>query len=341
MAEKSVTIHSEPLKELVIARLTEVGTSLSDARTIADILVYADLRGIHSHGVLRTEHYTNRVRQGGINLQPNLSLQKRSCVTGIIDAGGGFGHTAAKRATESALSMAKEHGLGLVGVRNSSHCGSLGYYVDMALEEKMMCVCAVNTDSAVVPFGGTRPFFGTNPFAFGFPGEKDSILLDMATSEVAFGKIFYARENNTPIPDNWAVAEDGSPTTDPHKAFALFPFGGYKGFGINIMVEALTGLLIGGAYGPQIKSMYGDLSSLRNLAGFHLIIDPRLFGGENTFKTAQSMIDSLHSQPAAEESGEILIPGEIQRRNLERSLREGIQIPASIYEFLSTGKTAE
>lgn len=341
MAEKMIRIHAEPLKELVITRLREAGATLSDARVVADVLIYADLRGIHSHGVLRTEHYTNRVRRGGMNLHPDFSLQKRSAVAGLIDAGGGFGHVAAKRATEAALEIAGEHGLGLVGVKNSSHCGALGYYVDMALERKMMSIVAVNTDPAVVPFGGAKSFFGTNPFAFGFPGEKDSILLDMATSEVALGKIFYARENNMSIPDNWAVTREGRATTDPHEAFALVPFGGYKGFGITIMVEALTGLLTGGVYGPQLNSMYGELSSLRNLSGFHLVVDPRIFGGESTFKTAQHMIDSLHVQPVAPGYSEITVPGEIQRRNMERSLREGMDIPASIYRFLSGEKPAE
>ncbi|MFA7566319.1 MAG: Ldh family oxidoreductase, partial [Alkalispirochaeta sp.] len=283
MSDEMVTVQKDELEKMVVRRLTEVGMSQADAQVVADVLVFADLRGTHSHGVLRVEHYANRVKKGGMNLTPDLTIKQIKPSVALIDADGGIGHVAARKATQHAIDTARQHGIGLVGVQNSSHCGALAYYIDMAMQQKMMAMVTANTDAVVVPFGGRKPFFGTNPFAFGIPGEKDAMLLDMATSEVAFGKIFYAREKKMAIPEGWAVTKDGEPTTDADAAFSLFPFGGHKGYGINMMVEALTGLLVGGVYGTYVKPMYGELDSYRNLSSFHLVIDPTLFIGEQVY----------------------------------------------------------
>jgi ureidoglycolate dehydrogenase (NAD+) len=335
MSDEMVTVQKKELEDMVVRRLTEVGMPENDARTVADVLVFADLRGTSSHGVLRVEHYANRVRQGGMNLSPDLEMKQIKPAVGLIDAAGGIGHVAARKATELAIEMAREHGLGLVGVQNSSHCGALAYYIDMALKEKMMAMVTVNTDAVVVPFGGRKPFFGTNPFAFGFPGTKDSMLLDMATSEVAFGKIFYAREKKMPIPEGWAVTKDGEATTDADAAFSLFPFGGHKGYGINMMVEALTGLLVGGVFGTHVRPMYAQLETYRNLSSFHLVIDPTLFIGDHVYEVAQNMIDELHAQPAAPGFTDVKLPGEIEAEMMKKSLVAGISIPGTIYDFLS------
>ncbi|MFP4424974.1 MAG: Ldh family oxidoreductase [Spirochaetaceae bacterium] len=334
MKEEMAVVQPEELKELVVKKLTEVEMPAEDARTVADVLVYADLRGTHSHGVLRTEHYANRVRKGGMNLHAELKLTMLKPAVGLVDGAGGVGHVAAKFATRHSIELAKEHGMALVGVKNSSHCGALAYYVNMALEEKFAAVVLGNTDKAVVPFGGSSRFFGTNPFAFGMPGKNENVLLDMATSEVAFGKIYYAQENDTPIPEGWAVDEEGKFTTDPHKALALFPFGGAKGYGINMMVEALSGILIGGVFGPYVKPMYEELESYRNLSTFHLVIDPTLFTGDAVYGYVQRMIDELHAQPAAPGFERVLIPGEREDREMQRSLKEGVTIQKSVYEYL-------
>lgn len=334
--DEMVTVPASELTGLVVGRLTEVGMRREDAQVVADVLVFADLRGTASHGVLRVQHYVNRVKKGGMNLNPDFTVQKLKSVVGILDAQGGAGHVAARIATETAVTMAREHGIGLVGVKNSSHCGALAYYVEIAIKAGMMATVAANTDAVVVPFGGRKSFFGTNPYAFGFPGRTDSILLDMATSEVALGKIFYAREKRVPIPAGWAVDRDGEPTTDAEAAFFLFPFGGgYKGYGINMMVEALSGVLVGGVYGPSVTSMYGDLENYRNLSSFHLVIDPTLFGGDSVYDTAQKMIDDLHSQPPAPGHTGVLVPGELEARTMERCLVEGVSIPRSVYDFLT------
>jgi ureidoglycolate dehydrogenase (NAD+) len=200
----------------------------------------------------------------------------------------------------------------------------------------MAAIVCVNTDKCMVPFGGRQSFFGTNPFAFGFPGKKESILLDMATSEVAFGKVLHAREKNTSIPDNWGVDAEGQKCTDPQKVVSVVPFGGPKGYGVAVMVEALTGIMIGGVFGPHLITMYGEYEKRRNLSNFFFVVNPAVFGDAKVFLgTAQKMIDELHALPPAPGVEKVLIPGEIEKRNMDRYKKEGIPVPRSVYEFLS------
>ncbi|MDR1933006.1 MAG: Ldh family oxidoreductase [Spirochaetales bacterium] len=336
MADDIVVVKAPVLKKMAVKKLTEASMTAEDAGTVADILIFADLRGVHSHGVLRVEHYAKRIRSGGINLKMKLKAKMLKPTVGLLDAQGGMGHIAAKYAMGEAIKIAGKKGMALMGVKNASHCGALAYYARMAIDAKMAGMVCVNTDKCMVPFGGSKSFFGTNPFAFGFPGKKDSILLDMATSEVAFGKILHAREKNIKIPDNWGVDAGGNKCSDPHKVVSVVPFGGPKGYGVAVMVEALTGLMIGGVFGPHLMEMYGSYEKRRNLSNFFFVIDPSVFGAQPSFlATTQKMIDELHAQPTAPGTEKVLIPGEIEYRNMERYKKEGIPVPRSVYDFLS------
>jgi ureidoglycolate dehydrogenase (NAD+) len=336
MAEGMVICKEDVLRAMVVKRLREVGMPDAQAAVVADVLVYADLRGVYSHGVMRVEHYASRVRSGGMNVNPTFRIERLKPSIGLVDAQGAAGHVMGKYATEQAIGIAREQGMALVGVKNSSHCGALAYYVQMALDVKMAAMVCVHTDKIVVPFGGRDAYFGTNPFAFGFPGAKDSILLDMATSEVAWGKVLHAREKGQPIPETWAVDAEGKKVTDPRQAASLFPFGGPKGYGISVMVEALTGLMIGGVFGPHLKKMYGDLESYRDLSSFILVIDPAVFGSADGYLArTQQMIDELHAHPPAPGVERVLVPGEIEQRIMERNRRDGIPVPKPVYDYLS------
>ncbi len=336
MSEDMVIAKAEDLRKMAIKRLTEANMPEKDAAVIADVLVFADLRGVHSHGVLRVEHYVNRIRKGGMNLAAECSMERIKPSVGLVDAKGAAGHVVTKYATEQAIAMAREQGLALVGIKNNSHCGALAYYVQMALDAKMSSIVLVNTDIRVVAFGSRDAFFGTNPFAFGFPGEKENILLDMATSEIAWGKVLTAREKGQTLREGWAVDSEGRSTTDPFKAVNLNPFGGPKGYGINLLVEALTGIMIGGVFGPHLNRMYEDLDSYRNLSNFILVMDPAAFGSAQAcLARSQRMIDELHALPPAPGVEKVLLPGEIESRFMARYRKEGIPLPRSVYAYLS------
>lgn len=333
---ETVRVKAEELKKLIALRLTGAGMVAEDAAVVADVLTFAELRGVASHGVVRVEHYCNRIKAGGINLNPGFKVEFVKPTIGRLDARGGMGHVAADMATREAIRVAKEQGMAMVGVLNSSHNGALAYYAQLGLDAKMAALVCTHTDRLVVPFGGRFSFTGSNPLAFGYPGRKEDILVDMATSEIPWGKIINHRLQKKPLPPGLVQDAEGNPTTDPDKAVSLTPFGGPKGYSINIMIECLTGLLIGGVFGPHLAKMYDAIDKQRNLANFFLVIDPSVFwGGTDAYlDVAQRMIDEIHAQPPTEGFEKVMIPGEIERMNMAKNSDEGIAIPKNIYDFL-------
>jgi ureidoglycolate dehydrogenase (NAD+) len=235
-----------------------------------------------------------------------------------------------------AIEMAKEWGLGLVGVRKSSHCGALSFYAYQAIEADMIGVAITQTDSGVVPFGGTRPFFGTNPLCVGIPSRRGTpIVLDMATSTVSGGHIYKARAENRSIPNTWALDKEGKPTTDPHQAVYWTPAGGAKGFGLGVIVDVLTGLLMGGNFGPHVTLMYGDYEKKRDLCHLVGAIDYHRFPGHSSFlDQVTQMIEELHQVPTAEGSDRVMVPGEPEYLMERDRMRNGIPLEDYLFDEL-------
>ena len=211
-----------------------------------------------------------------------------------------MGHVACLEAMEHACALAKESGIAMVGVVNGSHCGALSYFLLHGLQKNMIGMALTQTDKCVAPHGGIRRFFGTNPIAFGFPTKKHApVILDMATSNTAYGKILHAREQNSPIPDDWGVDDKGNPTTDPHQVQAMTPFGGYKGYGIALVIDVLTGVILGSQImGLTLQQCTEDYDRPRKLASTMIAIDPEIFSGLDNFRNQMdAMVDELHAQP--------------------------------------------
>ncbi|MGD6893613.1 ureidoglycolate dehydrogenase [Bacillus infantis] len=332
-----VIVAHDQLKELVVKKLTKAGLREDNAAVVADVLVHADLRGVSSHGVLRTEHYVKRLTEGGMNPDPQFSAKNTAPSTAIFDGDDGMGHVVAKEAMDHAIGLAKENGIGMVTAINSSHCGALSYFVQQAAESNMVGLAMTHTDKVVVPFGGAKPFFGTNPIAYGFPALKNKpVILDMATSNVAFGKVLHAREAGTPIPADWGVDEYGKPTTDPNQVQALLPFAGPKGYGMAMVVDILSGLLAGAAFGPHITAMYGDYNKKRKLGHFFLAINPAVFTDQDAFlANMDQMIDELHRSQPAEGFSKVMVPGEPEQMKEEARLKDGVPVTETVYAYLS------
>lgn len=331
-----IIVRHEALKSLVIKKLEQAGIPSEHAQIVADVLVHANLRGVHSHGVLRTEHYVKRLKEGGLNPNPKITVRETGPVSAVVDGDDGLGHVVAKEAMNVAIRSAKKNGVGFIGVINSSHCGALSYFLTQAVEENLIGMAMTHTDKSVVPFGGAEPFFGTNPIAFGFPAKKHKpVILDMATSEVAFGKILHAREAGIDIPPNWGVEGDGNPTIDPHKVSALLPFGGAKGYGLAMVVDILSGILTGSAFGPHVNPMYGGYDKMRKLGHFVCAINPSTFNHGNGFMTnMDQMIDELHQVPPAGSFEKVMVPGEPEQINEAANKKNGIPVPESVYSYL-------
>jgi len=332
----TVTIQVEDAKQLVIKKLTEAGLNEEHAGKIAEVLVHADLRNVNSHGVLRTEHYVNRLKAGGINPNAQISFKSTGPVTGIVDGDDGFGHVIGEVAIDHAIDMARENGVGMVTAINSSHCGALSYFVQKAADAKLIGIAMSHTDKIVVPFGGKTSFLGTNPIAYGVPAKtKKPFILDMATSNVALGKILQAREEGKGIPEGWGVDENGASVTDPNKVVALSTFGGPKGYGLSVIVDVFSGLLAGAAFGPHIGKMYDDLDKKRKLGHYFCVINPSFFTDTDLFlEQMDRMLEELQQVPPAPGFDRVYVPGEIEQLHEERNLEQGITIASSVYEFL-------
>ena len=329
--------QAEELHDLVQGIFRRRGLSERDAGIMAGSLVHANLRGTDSHGVMRVPHYVHRLETGSVNPAPNPHVERTGPATATMDGDHGFGHVTNWDAMGVALDLAKESGVGLVGVNHSNHCGALSFFTYRAIDAGLIGVAFTQTDKGVVPFGGRVPFCGTNPLCFAIPARSGPpVVLDMATSTVAGGHIYKARVENRPIPPTWALDAEGKPTTDPHKAAFWTPAAGAKGYGLGVVIDVLTGILSGGAFGPHIPIMYGDFDKKRNLC--HLIgaFDFRRFAGSDYFlDQVAAMACDLHRQPAAEGFDRVLAPGEPEHlKAIERS-KNGIPVDDSVWDELA------
>ncbi|WP_045522655.1 ureidoglycolate dehydrogenase [Neobacillus niacini] len=331
-------IPYETLKELVIKKLYDANVHHDEAEIVADVLIHANLRGVDSHGVLRVEHYMKRIKEAGLNIRSNPKLEKTSNSTAVYHGDHGFGHVISKKSMDYAIQMAKDNGVGVVVAKNSSHCGALSYFVKQAIDQRLIGIAMTHIEACVVPFGAAEPYFGTNPMAFGFPAKTEiPVILDFATSNVAFGKVLNAKEYGKQIPSDWGIDEDGNPTTDPGKVAYLSPFGGAKGYGLAMVVEIFSGLLSGSAFGPQIPKMFADYKKMLDIGHFFMAIDPAKFTMAETFlDNMDLMIRQIHSLVPAKGFTKVLVPGEIEAMQEEKRKNEGIPLPNSVWEYLNS-----
>jgi ureidoglycolate dehydrogenase (NAD+) len=331
-----VTIPHEEAMRLVIEKLTAAGLNTIHAKKVAEILVHADLRNVSSHGVLRTQHYVNRLNAGGVNSQAEIQFEKTGPVTGIVDGNDGFGHVIGDVAMRYAIEMAKENGVGMVTAINSSHCGALSYFVQQAAQQNLIGIAMTHTDKIVVPFGGKEAFLGTNPIAYGIPAKRNKpFILDMATSNVALGKILQHKEEGKSIPTGWGVDEHGQTVTDPEKVVSLSPFGGPKGYGLSLIVDIFSGLLTGAAFGPHISKMYDNLDKKRKLGHYFCAINPAFFTDREAFlENMDRMLDEVRQVPPAPGFSKVLVPGDVEQMEEEKNLKHGITIASTVYHYL-------
>lgn len=329
-------VSKQDLKKLMKDKLYKAGLNEAHADGVADVLVHADARGVHSHGAMRVEYYAERIAKGGINVNPVFEFKKSGPSTAVFDGDNGAGHVAAKEAMDEAIKMAKENGIATVGVRRISHSGALSYFVQQAARENMIAISVCQSDPMVVPFGGAEPYYGTNPIAFAAPGEDgEHITFDMATTVQAWGKILHARSKNEPIPEGWAVDENGEGTTDPFDVKALLPIAGPKGYGLMMMVDILSGVLLGLPFGNRTSSMYHDLSEGRNLGQLHIVINPAYFTNLDEFKqNITKTMNDLNNIKPAKGFDQVSYPGQRSAVREKKHEKDGIEIVDDIYEYL-------
>ncbi|MDV5168209.1 ureidoglycolate dehydrogenase [Photobacterium rosenbergii] len=336
-----MNLSSEQLHQLIKNKIKQAGLSDEHADIVADVLVFADARGVHSHGAVRVEYYSERISKGGINANPQFTYEETGPCSALYDGDNGAGHVIAKNAMDKAIKMANSKGVAVIGVKRMSHSGALGYFTKHAAEQGLIAISMCQSDPMVVPFGGSEVYYGTNPIAFSAPGpDGKTINFDMATTIQAWGKVLDARSRNQSIPDTWAVDSDGHPTSDPHAVRALLPIAGPKGYGLMMMVDILSGVMLGLPFGKNVSSMYDDLTEGRNLGQLHIVINPEFFTTKEYFieSISQTMKELGEIRPAPG-FDKVLYPGQNSDLIEAKSRKDGIEIVDEVYDYLISEHT--
>jgi ureidoglycolate dehydrogenase (NAD+) len=321
-------IDHERLTGFAAACFERLGLTPGDARLVADTLVAANLRGVDSHGVVRLPHYATRLRNGSIKARPNITVERTGAAAAMVEGDAGMGQLVALHAMQEAIALARESGVGAVGARNSSHCGALAYFVEQAAQDGMIGIALTHTDPIMVPPGMKNIFLGSNPIAFGAPGGAEPpLIVDMATTNVAWGKIIVARQEGKPIPPDWGLDAAGNPTTDAAKVTGLAPMAGPKGYALAVIIEVLCAQLVGVPFGTYVTKMYGELEKPRNLGHFMLTIDIGRFTDPATFRAQIDLfLRDLHAQEPADPARPPLAPGDPERLTAQTRRRTGVPL---------------
>jgi LDH2 family malate/lactate/ureidoglycolate dehydrogenase len=308
------------LTEFTAAALADLGVPSADASVVAESLVESELDGMATHGLLRLPFLLRRLQAGFITPRPSFRVLAERPATVLLDGGNALGPVAGLRAVELALERARAAGAGVAAVRHSNHLGALSYYLRRLTGAGAIGLAFSNTPPAMAPPGGRTAYLGTNPIAAGFPTSAEPVLVDLATSQVARGRILQAARAGEAIPPGWAVDGAGRPTTDPGAAISgsLVPLGGDKGFALALMVEVLSGVLSGSAVGPEVGGTYIASERESNVGHCFLAIDPEAFAGGFRERMDRVVADLRALGGRA--------PGDRRHRERERRLVEGIEL---------------
>lgn len=314
--------------------LEAVGLATEHADVVATSLVDGDARGLPSHGVVRLlPVYVNRLQKNSMNRNPEVKVTASRGATSHIDGDGGPGQVAARFAMCEAIKAARQFGVGVSLVRNSSHYGVGSAYVEQATREGMAGIALTNAPPNMPPAGGRAKFFGTNPITIGVPYRDDfPVMLDMSTSVVARGKIAIAEREGDRIPEGWAIDAEGNPTTDPAAALkgSVLPMAGYKGAGLALMIDILAGVLSGAAYGTHIVDLYDQGHEHQDVGHFLLAIDVGHFLPVEAFRTRmEAFVTDVTTQPRMPGIQRIYVPGEIEYEAAREADEVGIRLSAA------------
>jgi len=326
-----ISLSASCLLEFCSVVYQALGLSKTDSEFLADSLVQADLWGHQSHGVMRTFWYADRIRSGAIKIATKQKLLVDGGAIAVVDGNDGIGQVITRRAMQEAIDRAKKHGVGAVSVRNSGHFGTAMYFTRIAARKGCIGFLSTNSSPAMAPWGGCSKMIGANPWSIAAPaGKHPPMLLDISNTSVARGKLYLARQRNEPIPEGWAIDQNGNPTTDAIAGIAgnILPMAGHKGYAISTMMDVLSGILSGSQFGssvvgpavPEGRSGVGHLAIALDIEAFRPL--------QKFNKDMESLIDSIKSNPLAGNTDEIYYPGELEARRDERNRSRGVVIPA-------------
>lgn len=332
-------VSADALKAFCRDGFVALGLSAADAEITSDSLVMANLRGVDSHGVIRMKIYVDRLRLGSINPRSPWRVLAETPTTALVDGGCSPGQVTSFHSMRLAIQKAEEAGIGMVGVFNSGHFGTAAYYTMMAAARGLIGIASTNTSASMPPWGGRKALLGNNPISIAAPAEKyPSVVFDIATGAVAWGKIFVAQQEKKKIPTTWALDKHGRPTDDPDVAAdggMIQPFGGYKGYGLGFMLDVLTGVLTGGGFSDAVRGLYKGIDQPINAGHFFMAIRIESFIPLPDFRRRMDqLIEGMRGCPTADGFDRIYTPGEIEQETEQKRRREGIPINPVLREEL-------
>lgn len=317
------SIPADRLVRLVADLFAANDVPADAAARVATGLVEADLEGLPSHGVMLVEMYVERLRQGSVSKATSATIVSERQGAVVLDAGHALGHLTGEQAMSIAIDKARQFSAGIVPVRHGFHFGTAGRYAQQAANAGCIGIAMCNTRPLMPAPGGAERVVGNNPVAIAIPSAGDiPIVLDMATSEAAMGKIRIAEKAKATIPPTWAVTARGEPTTDPSEAIAgmLLPAAGAKGFGLSFLIDLMCGLLAQGASGNAVRPLYGDFSVPYDCSHLFIAIDVGHFCDIATFRVAAAAAaERIRSGARAPGVEQLFTPGEPEWRKRQRA----------------------
>jgi len=335
------SIQADELLSLSKRILIAAGANDDEATTVARLLVNANLSGVDSHGVYTYLHnYIQGIRTGQIKPNARIEIMRETSSTALLNGNFGFGQVIASKAMELAIEKARESGVSVVSIVNCNHIGRLADYSRMATKESMIAFVAANSDPCVAPYGGKKAVLSTAPLSWGIPAQSERpIIVDLATSAVAEGRVRAALYKGEEIPKEWIVNSQGKPSTKPAELYepplppeqvklagALQPAGGYKGYALALIAEALAGALSGTGCSDDVKSLLIN-------GVFILVLDPTRFATLTEFEErVDKLIQTVKKSPTAPGFSEIRIPGEREADEEKKRLERGIDVPENAWE---------
>ena len=331
----SERISAAALTRFIAAAYRAVGIGAPEAEKAAALMAQSDLSGADGHGIFRLPQYIRRIKAGGLNTAPDIRVVRRGRATALVDGDNGLGSLVVARAVEEAIEIARGNGVGWVGVRGGNHAGAAAIYAAMPLEHDMIGLyLAVGNANHLPPWGGIDMLLSTNPIAIAVPaGEEPPLVLDMATTVAAYGKVKVAAQQGKAMPEGWMIDREGKPLTDAARADDgfLLPIGGYKGAALALMFGLLAGTLNGAANGADVVDFNKDDTTPTNTGQAIVALDIKAFAEPAQFKRqVDAVIRQLHGSALLPGFERIRLPGEERHHRLAERQAHGIPIPPAL-----------
>jgi LDH2 family malate/lactate/ureidoglycolate dehydrogenase len=335
MTQNETRVPAAQLEAFIDRAFIAAGLPAADAERLAQLIVEADLRGSDTHGVIRLPLYVRRIRAGGVNARPNIRVVRDRPSAALIDGDNGMGHLVMQRAAELAIAKAKATGIGWVGARMSNHAGPAALYVTMPLQHDMIGLYfAVGSNNHLPPWGGSESLLGTNPMAVAVPAANEPpIVLDMAPTVAAYGKVRLKAQRGEPMPLGWMIDREGKPLTDPARADEghLLPIGDYKGSGLSLIIGLLAGALNRAALGRDVIDFVKETGKATNTGQAIAALAVEAFMPAADFKQAvDAVIGDIRNSRRLPGVDRIWLPGEQSHAKTLDRRAHGVPMPKAL-----------